>query len=461
MNTSLIILNILIMAFFIFIIYKMQKKHVSFSKRVFLALGLGIVFGAVLQFIYGSDSEVLKQSVNWFNIVGNGYVRLLKMIVMPLIMVSITTAIINLEDGKSLGKFGGYVIGFLVLTAGIAAVVGVFTAVSFGLSAEGLQAGQAELARGEVLQSGLENLNKVPLTQRLTELIPDNPFLDMTGARSSSTIAVVIFSTFVGISVLGLKRKKPDIAEKFRVGFNVLHDVVMRMVTIILRLTPFGVLALMTKVTALSDYQSIVRLGKFVLASYVAIIIMFIIHLIFLMIFGLNPKHYLKKSLPVLTFAFTSRTSAGTIPLNIEAQTKKLGVSEAIANLSASFGASIGQNGCAAIYPAMLAVMIAPTQGINPLNPSFLIPLIVIIVISSFGVAGVGGGATFAALIVLSAMDLPVALVGLLISIEPLIDMGRTALNVSGSMLSGILSSRVLKQLDLDLYNKEVIEEDV
>ena len=143
--------------------------------------------------------------------------------------------------------------------------------------------------------------------------------------------------------------------------------------------------------------------------------------------------------------------------MNIQTQ-KQLGVSDGIANFAGSFGLSIGQNGCAGIYPAMLAVMIAPTVGIDPLTPSFIATLIIIVAISSFGVAGVGGGATFAAILVLSAMDLPVALAGLLISVEPLIDMGRTALNVSGSMTSGVLTSKITHDLDKEAYNEPSIK---
>ncbi|MFO7787939.1 MAG: cation:dicarboxylase symporter family transporter, partial [Halospina sp.] len=148
---------------------------------------------------------------------------------------------------------------------------------------------------------------------------------------------------------------------------------------------------------------------------------------------------------PVLTFAFATRSSAATIPLNIKTQIESLKIPEPIANMSASFGATIGQNGCAGIYPAMLAVMVAPTMGINPLDPGFFFVLIGVIAISSFGVAGVGGGATFAALIVLPAMGMPIELVALLISIEPLIDMGRTALNVSGAMTAGQVTDRLVK----------------
>lgn len=141
------------------------------------------------------------------------------------------------------------------------------------------------------------------------------------------------------------------------------------------------------------------------------------------------------------------------MPLNIQTQTGRLGVPEGIANFSASFGLSIGQNGCAGVYPAMLAIMIAPTVGINPLSPVFIATVIIVVAISSFGVAGVGGGATFAAILVLSALDLPIALAGVLISVEPLIDMGRTALNVSGSMTAGVATARVTGELDKEAYD--------
>src|SRR5699024_3539995 len=157
------------------------------------------------------------------------------------------------------------------------------------------------------------------------------------------------------------------------------YAVVMRIVTLVLRLTPYGILALITTTVANTDVAGIVELGKFVIASYAAIFVMFIIHLVLVGAFGLNPMVYLKKALPVLTFAFTSRSSAGTISLKIQVQKDSLGVDQGIANMSAFFGAVIGQNGCAGIYPAMLAVMIAPSVGINPLTPEFIIKLVLIV----------------------------------------------------------------------------------
>ncbi|MCP8617375.1 L-cystine transporter [Salirhabdus salicampi] len=458
----LVIINLALMVGMIAILIYMHKKHVSFSKRVFTGLGLGVLLGTYLQFAYGSGSQVVADTAEWYNLVGRGYIRLLMMIVIPLIMVSIIQAITNLQKSSELGKMSLWIIGILVGTSMIAAVIGVGSSIAFDLNANDIEATQAEQDRGAYLEERLGDVEGLSTPAKILQFIPTNPFLDMTGDRSTSTIAVVIFSAFIGVALLGLRRRMPEQAEMFTKMVNAVHAVVMRIVTLVLRLTPFGILGLMANTVAKTDIAGIIALSKFVVASYVALFVMFLIHLLLISFTGLNPFTYVKKVLPVLGFAFTSRSSAGTIPLNVQAQKNNLGVNEGIANMSASFGATIGQNGCAGIYPAMLAVMIAPTVGINPLDPGFIVSLVLIVAISSFGVAGVGGGATFAALIVLSAMNLPVYLAGLLITIEPLIDMGRTALNVNGAMTSGTITSRVLGNLDTKRYNdKEAIEQDV
>jgi uncharacterized protein len=448
-------INIIVLLGLLFVLYWMQKKHVSFSKRVLTGLGLGIVFGVALQLIYQPASDTIIQTNDWFGIVGSGYVKLLQMIVMPLVFISIVAAFTRLKKSANLGKISGLVIGTLLLTTAIAAAIGIASTVGFDLKAIDVNTSAAEEARGLELEERLTDVQSTTVPQKILEFLPTNPFEDFTGARPTSTIAVVIFAAFVGVAYLGVRRKHPEQADFFQKTVESLHSIVMRIVTLVLRLTPYGILALMARTVAGSDFNAIATLGKFVIASYVALIAMFLVHLFILAVMGLSPKQYVKKVMPVLVFAFTSRTSAGTLPLNVDAQRNKLGVPESIANFSASFGITIGQNGCAGIYPAMLAVMIAPSQGIDPLSPSFLFTLILVVMISSFGVAGVGGGATFASLIVLSTMNLPVALAGVLISIEPLIDMGRTAVNVSGSMVSGLVTSRSLGELDTKKYRSD------
>ncbi|WP_134685784.1 L-cystine transporter [Brevibacillus migulae] len=452
MSPFLTVVNIAVMIVFISALFWLQKKHVSFSKRVFLALGLGILFGLGLQLFYGTKSETLKTSIDWFNIVGKGYVQLLSMIVMPLVFLSILSAFTKLKLTNNLGKVSGLVLAVLIGTTAIAAGVSIATTAAFQLEAVQIEQGDAETARAEQLEQKWAGIQDQTLPQKMVELLPANPFYDFTNQRPTSTIAIVIFAAFIGFAYLGVKKKHPEQAEFFAKIVDTFYSIIMRVVTLILRLTPYGVLAIMTRVTATSDYQAIYKLGKFVVASYVALLIVFVIHLVLLAIAGLNPITYVKKSFPVLTFAFTSRTSAGTLPLNVNTQTAQLGVPEGIANFAGSLGLSIGQNGCAGVYPAMLAIMIAPTVGIDPFTPSFIFTVIAVVAISSFGVAGVGGGATFAALLVLSTLNLPVALAGLLISVEPLIDMGRTALNVSGSMTAGILTSKWTNELDTSAY---------
>ncbi|KAA6454244.1 L-cystine transporter [Bacillus atrophaeus] len=454
MATLLVILNLFIIILLIAGLFVMQKKHVSFSKRVFTALGLGIVFGFALQLIYGPASDIVTQTADWFNIAGGGYVKLLQMIVMPLVFISILGAFTKLKLTKNLGKISGLILGILIATTAIAAAVGIVSALSFDLQTIQIDQGDTELSRGQELEQKSEDMTAKTLPQQMIELLPSNPFLDFTGARPTSTIAVVIFAAFLGVAFLGVKRKQPEQAETFKKMVDAVYSIIMRVVTLILRLTPYGVLAIMTKTIATSDIDSILKLGMFVIASYAALIVMFIIHLLLVTFSGLNPFMYVKKALPVMIFAFTSRSSAGSLPLNIKTQ-RSMGVPEGIANFAGSFGLSIGQNGCAGIYPAMLAIMIAPTVGQNPLDPAFIVSVIAVVAISSFGVAGVGGGATFAALLVLSALNMPVALAGLLISVEPLIDMGRTALNVSGSMTAGLITSKATKDIDTAVFSDQ------
>ena len=439
----------------------MHRKNVSFSKRVFTGLGLGILFGFILNIAYGADSEILAKSVSWFNIVGTGYVKLLQMIVVPLVFISILGAFTKVTIGKNFGKMAGMILGILVGTTAIAAAIGISASLLFGLDASEIVHGDAETERGVSMEERSAEMAGKALPDQILDLLPANPFLDFTGARPTSTIGVVIFAAFLGFAYLALTRRDEENANLVKRGIDALYSLIMGVVRIVLRLTPYGILAIIARTVATSDFAAIYSLGKFVLASYAALIVMYLIHLIIITISGLNPVTYVKKTAEALLFAFSSRSSAGALPLNIKTQTDRLGVPDGVANFAGSFGLSIGQNGCAGVYPAMLAVMIAPTVGQNPLEPTFLLTLIAIVAISSFGVAGVGGGATFAAILVLSALNLPVALAGLLISVEPLIDMGRTALNVSGSMTAGVATARINGELDKEVFNGPIEQQSI
>lgn len=458
MDTLLIIINLIVFTALIGTLAVLHKRHVKFSYRVLIGLGIGLLFGALLQLIYGIDSRTISQTTDWISMIGNGFVRLLQMIVMPLIFISILSAFAKMDVKEKFLKSGVKIISILLGTTAIAAIIGITSAMTFDLDASSINLGEAENERATSLEESASEVEDQTLPQQIVSLLPANPFLDFTGDRATSTIAVVIFALFLGFSLIRLLRKHPDSGEKIRAGILSVNDWVMELVKIILRLTPFGILAIMTTTVATSDFGAVVDLGLFVIASYAALIVMYLIHLIILAVTGLNPLQYVKKTSEALLFAFTSRSSAGTLPLNIQTQRTRLGIPASVANFSGSFGLSIGQNGCAGIYPAMLAIMIAPAAGVE-INTQFIITLIAVTVIASLGIAGVGGGATFAAIIVLSTMNLPVALAAVLISVEPLIDMGRTAVNVSGSMVSGAVTSKTDGTIDKDLYNRKEFDE--
>ncbi|PHM63828.1 L-cystine transporter [Xenorhabdus ishibashii] len=455
MNLPLII-NVLVFVALLILLAKTSSNKWSLSKKVLVALVVGVVFGLALNIVYGTDNLTVKESIKWFNIVGNGYVQLLQMVIMPLVFASILSAVARLHKASSLGKISFFTIGTLLFTTAISALIGIVIANLFGLSAAGLIQGSQETTRLLAIESNyIDKVADMSVPQIILSFIPKNPFADLTGARPTSIISVVIFATFLGIAALQMIQDDQERGKRALVAIDTMQAWAMKLVRLVMRLTPYGVMALMTKVVASSNIQDITQLGSFVVASYIALGLMFIVHGGLLAFTGINPLKFFKKAGPVLTFAFTSRSSAASIPLNVETQTRRLGIPESIASFSASFGATIGQNGCAGIYPAMLAVMVAPTVGINPFDPVWIATLVGVVTISSAGVAGVGGGATFAALIVLPAMGLPVTLVALLISVEPLIDMGRTALNVNGAMTAGTITSQLMRKT-----NKEVFEQD-
>src|SRR3954453_20587806 len=181
MNAFLIIVNVAVLLVLMFGLYLMAKKHVSFSKRVFTGLGLGLIFGFIIHLIYGTDSEVTTSTIDWFSIVGTGYVKLLQMVVMPLVFISIVGAFTKLKLTKNIGKISVLVIGLLLATTAISAAVGIGSALGFGLDGVQLTQGDAEKARIDQLAERAPGIENMTLPQQIIELVPSNPFQDLTG----------------------------------------------------------------------------------------------------------------------------------------------------------------------------------------------------------------------------------------------------------------------------------------
>lgn len=393
--------------------------------------------------------------MTFMSIVSGIYINLLKLIVIPLILVSISTAIINARGNSNLGKKVSKIIGFLLVTVAISAVIGIVTSLALGIDGSALvssaQGNSSVAQQSDVLVEKATSLSEMNFADLVLAPIPTN-YNFLIGVGDTAALSTVLFGMFMGYAVLQVDKRHPEKVELFIRVLNSSKEVILSMVKEILKITPFAIVALMAKFTATTDFAGMGQLLLFVVGTYMAIIIMYIIHLLILAIMGLNPLKFAKKTYPVLLFGFGSRSSMAALSLNTKTQQEQLGVDAMSADLASTFGVTIGQNGCAGIYPAMVAIMAMQASG-GDITISWLIMLVIVIIISSFGIAGVGGGATFAAIAVLSIMGLPVTMAAILISVEPLLDMARTALNISDGMLVGTVVSKLDKQLDEEIYN--------
>ncbi|SUG70006.1 C4-dicarboxylate transport protein [Salmonella enterica subsp. enterica] len=228
------------------------------------------------------------------------------------------------------------IVGCMLCLVMVAGFIGLLTAHVLGLDASAFVHMPSMLTTEEVNKTAA-----VSIPQLVTSLIPTNIFLDLTGARSVSVIGIVIFTLIAGIALLKVKKEAPEEGQKLSAGINAIQIWVMKMVRIVIALTPYGVMALMTTVFSSYHFEQFASLLGFIGACYIAIFMMFIVHAILLILSGNNPARYFRMVWPVLTFAFVSRSSAASIPLAISAQ-EKFGVQSTIANISASFGSSYG-----------------------------------------------------------------------------------------------------------------------
>jgi L-cystine uptake protein TcyP (sodium:dicarboxylate symporter family) len=420
-------------------LYFLEKKGISRNKRTLLAIIIGGLLGSLLQ-LYGNEN--IQLALQGYNILAVGYIRFLQMLVYPMVSLAILLAFIKIGETGGAFKPSFFILLILVGTTGIAALIGALSSSFFKLDFSSFS---GILASEEVIQSvaSKQSILQKPFYQFITDFISVNPFYDFTGARGSSLASIIIFLSLIGMAYLQLKKTEEIYAEKFKFSIEMLYKLMMIIVSFALKLTPYGILGLFAKLTATSQISDILKLLNFIFISYLAIFIMFLVHGIMISLVKINPISYYKKVFPVLIFGFFSRSSSAAIPLNIETQTQNLGVPMSNATVSAAFGSSVGQNGCAGIYPAMLVAILAPNFGINPLETSFLITLAVIVMINSFGIAGVGGGAIFAGIAALNAFDMPLVIIPLLAGIEPIIDMARTALNINGTIVASVVTSRV------------------
>ena len=429
-----------------FVVRQMEKKKVNFSKRMIVATILGLALGIVIQAVAKFPQDIesvtwISETTKWYGLVGYGFMDLLKMLVIPLIFLSIIRVIINMKADQNLGKLTGKTILVLLSTTAMSAIIGIIVGNLF------------KLGVGEVAVQAQSEMKEIEsIVDTLRGLLPSNPVKAMAEAN---IVGVVIFAGFIGIAIKRLTKKyfeiiKPAI-DLVEAGYKIITSVAMT----IIKFMPYAVIALLANTIASRGLSAIISVTKFILAVYVSVAIVFVIHMIMISLNGLNPFKYVKNVSEPLILAFTSRSSLGTLPVTIESLTENAGVDNGISSFVGSLGSNMGMNGCAAIYPALMAVTLANMSG-TPMDLSFYGMLLVIIVISSLGIAGLPGTATMAVSVVISGMGMGAyfPLAGGILAIDPIIDMGRTMLNVNGTMVTAVTVANSLDSIDRDIYNK-------
>ena len=447
---TVIFIAVLIGTFFI--VKQFEKKKVKFSTRTIYATIIGLILGVIIQLVAGlpeNPAEVtwLQEVTKWYGLFGSGFMDLLKMLVVPMVFVSILRVIINMGEGDDLGKLTFKSLGMLLMTTALAAIVGIVVGnvMKLGVGTDVVATADTELR--EI----------TPLVDTLRGLLPSNPVASMA---DGNIVAIIIFATFLGLAVKRLSKKYLDIIKPFIDLVEAFYKIIVSVAMTVIKFMPYAVVALLANTITARGLASMISVVQFIVALYISVAIMFVIHLVIIALNGLNPITYIKNAAEPLLLAFTSRSSLGTLPVTIEALTDKQGVEEGVASFTASLGANMGMNGCAGIYPALMAVTIANMAGVE-MNASFYAMLLVVITISSLGIAGLPGTATMAVSVVLSGVGIGsyFPLAGGILAIDPILDMGRTMLNVNGSTTTAVIVGKSLKKLDKEVFNGDSVSE--
>lgn len=439
---------VLLTLFVIFyLLKKMRDFKYNFSFRMFIALIVGFGFGFVLQFFADfpdKENAVLwfKEVKHYFSFFSSVFVAFIKMLVIPLVSICIIKVIIEIDKNIKLSSLLSISLFWILFSTAIAAIIGLALAYMFDLGSNfNDNAGARELREIQSFSSIILNL------------IPSNL---ITAYSKENIIAIVIFSFLIGLCAKQISKQAEY--EKAFVSFenfiNISHGIMMNMTKIVIKFMPYAVVCMMSNVILSNGFEAIKTAGLFIVLTYVAMFIMFGVHFLLLLSQGLNPIKYAKKAFSVWLFAFSSRSSLGTLPMTVSVLEKKLGVSPVVANFVASIGSTTGLNGCAGYFPAMAAVFVCFALGVE-FDISFALMIVLVAVLGSLGIAGVPGSATMAASIMLAGLGFGdnFMMLSLILAIDPIIDMARTASNVSGAMTSALCTAKNLKTLDKKVYD--------
>ena len=434
-----------------------QSRFIGgFGMQVLAAMVVGVALGLVARQLGPAEGEAGFALAETLRILGSSFVQLLKALVPPLVFTAIVASIANLAELQNAARLVWRTLLWFAATALIAVLIGI--------------------ALGLVLQPGLHagvatDAAKAPSTTGswldfLTGLVPSN-FLGLTASTkladgsattsvSFNVLQILVISLVVGVAAL-----RAGEAGKTFLAFNASALAVVRKVLWwVIRLTPIGTIGLLGTAVAKYGWDALSQLGQFALAIYIGLaLVLLVVYPALLAAHGLNPLRFFRAAWPAIQLGFVSRSSIGTLPVTETVTQGGLGVPRAYAAFAVPLGATTKMDGCAAIYPAISAIFVAQFYG-TPLQVTDYALIVFVSVLGSAATAGLTG-ATVMLTLTLSTLGLPLEGVGLLLAIDPILDMGRTAVNVAGQALVPTLVSKELGVLDLAAYGGEEPLEEV
>ena len=418
------------------------KKKIGLSTQIFIALLIGALFGVVIH--YWIPSSYIKDTViveGVLYVVGQGFIRLMQMLVVPLVFCSLICGSMAIGDTKTLGKVGVKTIGFYLVTTALAVCVALGSALLInpgrGLDMDAVQKGTVSSAT-----------EATSLVDTLLNIIPKNPIQSMA---NGDMLPIIVFALFVGIMLAKLGTRGSVVAN----FFSQFNDVMMEMTMAIMKIAPIGVFCLIARTFATVGFSAFAPMLKYMGNVTLALAIQcLIVYQILLFVFTrLNPFKFIKKFLPVMGFAFSTATSNATIPMSIDTLSKKMGVSKQISSFTIPLGATINMDGTS-IMQGVAVVFIAQAYGI-PLTMGNLATVVVTATLASIGTAGVPSVGLVTLAMVLNSVGLPTEGIALIMGIDRILDMIRTAVNITGDAVCTTIVCHQEGSLNREVFNKD------
>ena len=418
-----------------------QKKKIGLTTKIFIALLAGAVFGIVLCYMVPSGhvkDDIIVEGILY--VVGQGFIRLMKMLVVPLVFCSLVCGSMAIGDTKKLGTVGVRTLIFYLFTTALAITValsvGNIINPGIGLDMSAIKSNAAEV----------EEMAATSLSDTILNIIPDNP---LNSLASGSMLQIIVFALIVGIILAKLGERTETVGN----FFSQFNDIMMEMTMMVMSLAPVGVFCLIARTFANIGFSAFVPLAKYMVGVLLALAIQcFIVYLGLLKVFtGLNPFKFIKNFFPVMAFAFSTATSNATIPLSIDTLAKKMGVSKKISSFTIPLGATINMDGTA-IMQGVAVVFAAQAFGIQ-LDVMDYLTVIGTATLASIGTAGVPSVGLVTLTMVFNSVGLPVEAIGLIMGIDRILDMTRTAVNITGDAVCTTIVAHQNKALDRDVFN--------